>query len=483
MRKILLMLAWIVFIVSYNVSGQPGKDDQCYICHEAIGDKAAQLYSKDIHFRKGISCAGCHGGDSSLEDMESSMDRNKGFIGVPKGNKISDACINCHSNERTMNSYNSKLPTNQFEQLANSVHGKLSTTGVELIVQCITCHSIHQIKSAGDPSSSIYSVNIPGTCSKCHSDALFMRAYNPALPVDQYIKYRTSRHGILNAKGDSKAADCKDCHGSHDIKSATDIRSKVYPVNLPKTCSGCHSDEDYMRGYKIPADQYKKYSESVHGIALLQKNDPGAPACNDCHGNHGASPPGVESISKVCGTCHALNAELFSNSVHKAAFDKHDYPECESCHGNHDIIFATHQLIGVTEGSSCLNCHTESEDPGFKAAALMRSLIDSLDAQNEIVEKLIYEAEQKGMEVSEAKFKLRDVTQSRLEARTLVHSFDTTKFNEGIRRGLLIAGEVSSDAGAAIDEYYFRRVGLVVSVVLISFLIIGLFLYIKKIET
>ncbi len=483
MNRIFLMLLLFVSLSSINVTGQAAKNDQCFICHEAIGDKTAQLYPKDVHFKKGISCAGCHGGDSRLEDMEASMDRNKGFIGVPKGNKISDACINCHSNEKTMKGYNSNLPTDQFDKLTKSVHGKLSTTGAELIVQCITCHDIHQIRSANDPSSTVYSVNIPKTCSKCHNDAVFMRTYNPALPVDQYIKYRTSVHGMLNAKGDSKAADCKDCHGSHDIKSATDIRSKVYPVNLPKTCAKCHSDKKYMSGYKIPTDQYEKYSESVHGIALLQMNDPGAPACNDCHGNHGSSPPGVESISKVCGTCHALNAELFSNSVHKAAFDKHNYPECESCHGNHEIITATHELIGINEGSSCINCHKEKDDPGFQAADLMRTLIDSLDAQNEFAAKLIYEAEQKGMEVSEAKFLLRDVKQSRFEARTLVHSFDTTKFNEGVRRGLSIAAEVSGEAKGAVDEYYFRRFGLVVSFILISVLIVGLYFYIRKIET
>ncbi len=70
-------------------------------------------------------------------------------------------------------------------------------------------------------------------------------------------------------------------------------------------------------------------------LHLLEKGDLSSPSCNDCHGNHGAVPPGVESISKVCGTCHVLNMELFEQSPHKKAFDENDYPECESCHGNH----------------------------------------------------------------------------------------------------------------------------------------------------
>jgi hypothetical protein len=39
----------------------------------------------------------------------------------------------------------------------------------------------------------------------------------------------------------------------------------------------------------IPHNQYEKFARSVHGIALLKKHDSGAPACNICHGNHGAA--------------------------------------------------------------------------------------------------------------------------------------------------------------------------------------------------
>ena len=83
-----------------------------------------------------------------------------------------------------------------------------------------------------------------------------------------------------------------------------------------------------MKEYDIPTNQYEEFTKSVHGVDLLEKHDLSAPACNSCHGNHGAIPPGVESISEVCGTCHALNAELFQASPHKKAFDEHNYPEC-----------------------------------------------------------------------------------------------------------------------------------------------------------
>jgi predicted CXXCH cytochrome family protein len=476
--KILLIF---ITALTFTLFSQTSKDE-CYNCHEALGDKPTELYANDVHFKKGISCNACHGGDKTSDDMDIAMDPARGFIGIPKGDKITEMCISCHSDEAVMKSYNSDLPVNQHASLNASVHGKLSVGGKEKMMQCITCHGSHGMKPVNSPASPVHSSNIPKTCAKCHSDAVYMRAYNPSLPVDQYAKYRTSVHGLLNAKGDVKTADCADCHGSHEIRQAVDIKSKTYPVNLPQTCASCHSDKDYMSGYKIPTDQFEKYEKSVHGIALLKKNDHGSPGCNDCHGNHAAFPPGVESISKVCGTCHALNADLFANSPHKVAFDKEGFPECETCHGHHEIITASDKLLGVSEQSVCVECHVGPDDKGYQSALVMKQMSDSLDSQHQLAMDFVHRAKQKGMEISEAEYRLRDVNQAKFEARTLVHSFDSSKYNETVNRGLLAAEDITLEAKAAVDEYYFRRIGLGASVLIISFLAFALFLYIRKIE-
>jgi predicted CXXCH cytochrome family protein len=480
--KRMLLLTIPIFFFYFNPSIVFAADDQCYTCHSALEDKESKLFKEDIHFKKGISCSGCHGGDKSSEDNDSAMSKAKGFIGVPKGDKITEVCAKCHASEKMMKSFGSKLPVNQYDNLINSAHGKSSTVSGARIVQCTTCHTAHGIKSVKDPLSPVYATNIPKTCSNCHGDATYMRTYNPSLAVDQYTKYLTSVHGTLNSKGDPKPAQCASCHGSHDIKPVKDIKSKVYPVNLPYTCSNCHSNKEYMAQYKIPTDQFEKYARSVHGIALLEKNDPGAPACNSCHGNHGAAPPGVESISQVCGTCHALNAELFSGSPHKAAFEKKGYPECETCHGNHEIVTATNKLLGVDKDAVCFRCHQDQNSNGYKSASMMRSLIDSLDNTKQSAMVLINEAEQKGMDVTEAKFKLRDINQVKLETRTQVHSFDPKKFKDIVDKGLVISADATADANHAIHEYYFRRVGLCVSFFLISLLAFGLYLYLRRIE-
>ncbi|HTY10201.1 MAG TPA: ammonia-forming cytochrome c nitrite reductase subunit c552 [Bacteroidota bacterium] len=463
--------------------GSAAAPDQCVTCHEALDDAPSKLFKHDVHFKKGLSCADCHGGNPRSDDAETAMSKKEGFIGAPKGDEISKTCAACHADPEAMRKFGSQLPTNQWENLQASVHGKLSTTGKEHIVQCTTCHSAHGIVHVKDPSSPVSPLHVVETCTKCHANAALMRSYNPSMPVDQLDKYRTSVHGIRNAKGDPNTAECASCHGSHDIRSAKDVKSRVYATNIPATCAHCHSNAALMKAYRIPTDQFEKFSRSVHGVALLQKNDVGAPACNSCHGNHGAAPPGVESVSKVCGTCHALNADLFSSSPHKKAFDDRKLPECETCHGNHEIVAASDSLLGVAAGATCGRCHTEKESTkGFLAARSMRTLTDSLVNFEQHARTLIDEAEQKGMEVSEAKFRLRDVHQARMQSRTMVHAFNEDKFHDAIQKGLVVAAAVSQQGQQAIDEYYFRRFGLGFATIIITILASSLYLYIKRLE-
>jgi predicted CXXCH cytochrome family protein len=238
-----------------------------------------------------------------------------------------------------------------------------------------------------------------------------------------------------------------------------------------------------MKGRQVPTDQFQLYATSVHGKALLEKNDLAAPACNDCHGNHAATPPGIQSISKVCGTCHALNDELFSGSAHKKAFDELGLPECETCHGNHDIVTATSELLGAEDTAICSRCHAEDQNPrGFAFARDIRFLVDSLDEAYGYADTLVRDARQKGMEIGEAEFRLREARQARLEARTVIHSFNEERTQAVLSKGLATTSLVAGEAQKAIDEYYFRRTGLGVSTIIITILAVSLYLFIRRLE-
>jgi predicted CXXCH cytochrome family protein len=477
----ILCLGFLLGSPLVTIAQQP--IDQCLTCHTALGDKPSHLFTGDIHARKGVKCTDCHGGDASSDDPEKAMSPSRGFTGVPKGDRISEVCGTCHSHAERLSAFGSRLPTGQLEMLKAGVHGKSSLKGGERLAECTTCHGAHGIVSVHDPRSPVYPLNIIKTCTRCHADASYMRAYNLKLPVDQLEKYRTSVHGQRNAKGDPRAAECASCHGSHDIRPAGDVKSRVYAANLPGTCARCHSDKERMASYGIPTNQYDLYAKSVHGVALLEKHDLSAPACNDCHGNHGATPPGLESISKVCGTCHALNAELFAASPHKTAFDSRKLPECETCHGNHAIVAATERLLGNTAEAVCSRCHSSTDNVrGFQAAGAMRLMTDSLEQETGRAKALVQNAEQKGMEIAEAKFKLRDARQSRLEARTMVHAFNEARYREVIAKGRANVEIITAEASGQIDEYYFRRWGLGISTLVIGLLAVSLYLWLRKIE-
>jgi hypothetical protein len=408
-------LAFLV-IASLASSGfsQEQKESTCISCHELLEDellRPVQVFKNDVHQQIGLSCDDCHGGDPTSEDPDVAMSLEKGFRGAP---------------------------------------GPLE---------------------------------IPKFCARCHSNTEYMRKYNPALNVDQFEKYLTSVHGKRNAKGDKKVAQCVSCHGVHDIRPASDPLSKVNDINVPRTCASCHSDPLYMKAYNIPTDQFFKYSRSVHGIALLEDKDTAAPACNDCHGNHGAVPPGVSSIAYVCGNCHVNNMDLFNAGPMKEAFSKLHLPGCETCHGNHGILKPTDAIVGVGAQSVCLNCHSEKNRPkGYKVAQEIKDQLMRLTQKEAEVDSILYVADQKGMDILDAEYKRREVRQALIEARTMVHSFDPKRVKEKVEVGIKAADVALSIGRKAIKNYYFRRKWWGISTLVISFLALAIFLKIREMD-
>src|SRR5436309_1178419 len=108
-----------------------------------------------------------------------------------------------------------------------------------------------------------------GCCGHCHSDAQFMKRYNPALPVDQVAEYSTSAHGrLLKESNNPKVATCASCHPAHAMRPASDPASSVHPLRVAELCGRCHADAAYMQPYGIPTDQLQQYRESVHWRTL-----------------------------------------------------------------------------------------------------------------------------------------------------------------------------------------------------------------------
>lgn len=386
------------------------------------------------------------------------------------------SCIDCHVR------LDDPRLSNPAKNFTNDIHRARG-------LSCNDCHggdpNADTSEAAKDPSKGFLgkpkTLDIPAYCGKCHSDANLMKKFNPSLRVDQEREYYTSVHGRLLKSGEQKVATCISCHTVHGIRAVNDPLSSVYPLNVADTCAKCHGNADYMRDFKIPTDQVSKFKTSVHAKALYGKQDLSAPTCNDCHGNHGATPPGIASVANVCGQCHARQAELFQTSPHKAAFDQKGLAECITCHSNHAIATPTDQMIGTGQGALCINCHTPG-DKGFVAAGQMRSRIDQLIAATDKSSQILNLAERKGMEVSKPKFELKGATDALTHARVLIHSSSAAEVEKVAAPGLEVAGKGYQAGLDALAELSFRRKGLAVSLVFILFLALLVYLKIRQIE-
>jgi predicted CXXCH cytochrome family protein len=355
---------------------------------------------------------------------------------------------------------------------------------------CVDCHG-------GDPAASDKAAakapstgfrgkpagqQIIAVCSRCHSDAALMRKYAPKQRVDQATEYATSVHGQQLAKGDTRVATCISCHGAHGVRPVGDAQSPVYPLNVAATCTRCHADPERMKGYQragapLPTDQREKYEKSVHHKAMVDRHDLSAPTCNDCHGNHGAAPPGVDAIANVCGTCHTVFATKFALSTHSLIFDR----GCVECHNNHDIAQPSDAMLGTGKEALCSTCHSEG-DNGFKAAAAMRGGIDQLKTSIALSQEQIDSVENAGMDMADQALLLREASNHLTRARTEMHAFDPKLVEVVVSEGMGLTTNVNAAAAAARSEVSYRRTGLAVSLALIVLVVVALQLKIRSLE-
>jgi predicted CXXCH cytochrome family protein len=296
-------------------------------------------------------------------------------------------------------------------------------------------------------------------CARCHSDADLMRRYAPKQRVDQATEYATSVHGKQLAAGHTNVATCASCHGPHGIRLVSDAKSPVFPTNVAATCAACHADPRHMAEYKLadgtplPTTQFADYKKSVHYAALTKGNDLSAPTCNDCHGNHGATPPGVGAVSNVCGTCHAVFATKFQSSVHAQIFDK----GCVECHSNHAVLKPSDAMLGSTGHAVCATCHSGADDKGAVAADTMHGQFEQLEAGIRRSGALIGRVKNAGIEVSDQELALREASTKLTLARTEMHGFVPASVTPIIADGAKIVESVDAAGEKGAAELRFRR--------------------------
>ncbi len=314
----------------------PPEEENCFLCHgdttfEKFVDK--QVYQSSAHGKN--RCTGCH----------------TDAVGSPHPQKLKPVdCSQCH-----------RLETQIY--LASD-HGKAVASGISEAASCKSCHGeTHTILNSRDPNSPVNRAHIPETCARCHDDPKIMsdiHLFEPH-PIESYMK---SVHGVAHLAGKKAAAVCTDCHGSHDLHGKLNTESKIYKLNVPKTCGHCHENVE------------KTYDMSVHGKAI-QEGIIDAPVCTDCHGEHQiqgpkgtASPVSLAHVVETCSHCHAsekINSryglpadriETYLKSYHGLARQAGSLiaANCASCHGFHDILPSSDRRSSVYPSNLAMTC-------------------------------------------------------------------------------------------------------------------------------
>jgi cytochrome b subunit of formate dehydrogenase len=311
-------------------------------------------------------CAGCHDVDPAR--FETSV---HGSLG----------CTACHSSITKLPHEGKPAPVNcatchdgPTKAYPKSVHGMAKKNGMSDAATCASCHgSVHEIRPSGDPTSKTNKKNLPDTCGACHSNPEFLARHKIpfAKPVEAY---RLSVHGRAVARGESSAASCSDCHGSHDILASSDPKARVNRANVKDTCGVCHPDVSEI------------YADSVHGLAL-KRGSKDAPTCTGCHGEHSILAPSEPGslvyparVSTVtCGRCHgderltgrynlgSTRVADFEDSFHGLAMrgGQKTVANCASCHGVHNILASADIRSTVNPknlAQTCGKCHPGASD-------------------------------------------------------------------------------------------------------------------------
>lgn len=255
-------------------------------------------------------------------------------------------CLECHADQ-------SLTTTRKGKEVSLFADEGLIRKSAHAKVNCIACHT------GFDPLEIPHKERItPVACVSCHNKQLTKHSFHPA---------------IISSKGmgTSREANCKGCHGEHNVLSIDNERASFRKSNLTHSCGSCHKDAA------------EAYRTSAHAEAL-SKNVPEAPNCLTCHaGNVTKHIPGQDSTvlkitqEKMCISCHLEKPEVagktllgtkfiasYEKSIHGFALlrGNHEAANCVDCHGNHEMnksVVSTSKVNKLHIAETCAQCHNQ----------------------------------------------------------------------------------------------------------------------------
>ncbi len=248
-------------------------------------------------------CKDCHG----VHGIRKHTDRNSPTYPT----NVPDLCGKCHrhGNKAAVRYENGngghELPDYIVKNYTMSIHGKgLLQSGLVVTAMCTDCHTAHHVLPHEDPESSVNDDNIAKTCAKCHNGI--------------YEQFTNSIHSPTVSETTERLPNCKDCHQSHTISRADKVN---FRLNIRNQCGICHEDvtESYFETFhgKVSKLGYAEAAQcyDCHGSHNILP--PGEPGSTLSHQN----------IVATCGKCHEGSHRQFAGYLtHATHHDRDKYP-------------------------------------------------------------------------------------------------------------------------------------------------------------
>jgi hypothetical protein len=136
--------------------------------------------------------------------------------------------------------------------------------------------------------------------------------------------------------------------------------------------------------------------------------------------------------------------------------------------------------------SLCVNCLSvpiEVEGNLPRRGGAMHSALVNLDAAIARSDEILTRAANSGVEVGESKLALAEARDDLTKARVTIHAASADTVNQNIQAGLKVTQKTYQAGLDAMNELRHRRMGLVVSVVAIIWVLLALLITIRKLES
>ncbi|HKI87792.1 MAG TPA: cytochrome c3 family protein [Draconibacterium sp.] len=253
-------------------------------------------------------------------------------------------CLTCHDDPTLTTIRNGR-------EVSRYIPSGILDKSVHSYLECVSCHTDAAVEEF--PHADTLK---PVNCGECHDTEM--------------ENFLNGVHGTAFKKNDKNAPNCSECHGTHEILSSANPKSRTYKMNIPVLCGQCHKEgAPVARNYNInERNILENYSQGIHGRGLFQAGLVVTATCNDCHGNHLILPHtninssiSQKNIASTCMKCHARIEDVHVKVINRELWEKQPgaIPACTDCHPPHKVEMQN--ILTSISDKTCLACHERDD--------------------------------------------------------------------------------------------------------------------------